>query len=59
MLLFHDWAWDVSTLLDEEQRTTLRTLKAATWDLRLLVRAALLSKKKSDPQVMDQYDGEV
>ena len=48
----------MSTLLDEEQRTTLRTLKAATWDLRLLVRA-FLSKKKLDPQVMDQYDGEV
>ena len=53
MILFHDWAWDASIMLDDEQRAVFRAFKAATWDLRLLVRAALLSKQKSDPAAID------
>ena len=53
MILFHDWAWDVSVMLDDEQRSVFRAFKAATWDLRLLVRAALLSKQKTDLAATD------
>ena len=53
MLLFHDWAWEASPMLDDEQRGVFRSFKAATWDLRLLVRAAILSKQKTDQAVRD------
>ena len=53
MLLFHDWAWEASPMLDDEQRGVFRAFKAATWDLRLLVRAAILSKQKTDQAVRD------
>ena len=59
MLLFHEWAWDIIPMLDEEQRSVLRAFKAATWDLRLLVRAAILSKRKGDPAATDQCEAEV
>ena len=58
MLLLHDWAWSDTNLLGKESRATIRAMKAI-WDLRLLVHAAILTKRKTDPVLMDQLDGEV
>ena len=44
-LLFHDWLWEMSPLLEEEDRVTLRAMKAVILDFALLLRAATVSKR--------------
>ena len=44
-LLFHDWIWEMTPLLEEEDRVTLRAMKAVILDFALLLRAATVSKR--------------
>ena len=44
-LLFHDWIWEMTHLLEEEDRVTLGAMKAVILDFALLLRAATVSKR--------------
>jgi hypothetical protein len=46
--MLNDWAFESSPLLNEDRRIFLRTLKSATMDMLLLIRAAAVSKARGD-----------
>ena len=57
-LLFHDWIWETTHLLEEEDRVTLRAMKAVVLDFALLLRAATVSKRNKCTAPVDPMNVE-